>query len=133
MKKTFIFLIFSQFCFSQIDSGSYTSKYISHYKLADNDYVENVSDSGWLDCDFYFDPRNEYFEVQCEGDEPFKEWFQYIGEDEIGGVMCDVYETREGNELIIDYDNNEISYYFNPIDGYFDGLMVFSKIEKTED
>ena len=48
MKKTFIFLIFSQFCFSQIDSGSYTSKYISHYKLADNDYVENLNNKTYI-------------------------------------------------------------------------------------
>ena len=88
MKKTFIFFIFFQFfCFSQIDSGSYTSKYITHYKLADNDYVENLSDSGWLDCDFYFDPRDEYFEVQCEGEEAFKVVSIYWTRRDIGGAV----------------------------------------------
>ena len=132
MKKFILLFILSQIGFSQIEGGHYISKYIEHHVLEGDSYKPDPSNSaGWLDCEFFFDPKQQYFEYACGDDDAVKIWYEYEGKEKIGGVMCDVYWDQDGDKLVIDYDNNEIGYFYNLNSAnYYKNLQVWSKIEK---
>ena len=128
MKRLFFsLLIISSFCFSQVEEGYYLCKYYETFEAEDGVY--ELAEEGWVDVTFYF--ASDYFTVQFEGDEEMKIWYDYFGEEEIEGSMCDMYETEEGHgELAIDYDNQTFKYYSEYDGNIYLYLEQFSKIEK---
>ncbi|OUV52772.1 MAG: hypothetical protein CBC73_05145 [Flavobacteriales bacterium TMED113] len=121
---TIIFLLGS-FSFSQVEQGTYLCKYYKAYDAEDGVY--NLSESEWVDVTFYF--SSDFFTVEFEGEEEIKIWYEYMGEEEIEGSVCDIYETEEGGELAIDYDNQIFSYYSDYDGSTYLSLEEFSKIE----
>ena len=124
MKKLFFLLFITQFCFSQIEKGTYIGKHISHEELVNGYYEVNEEDSGWVEVEFFFE--SDYYTYDF-GDQLYKIWYEYDEEDEDGN---DRYIEEGGELLVIDYENQEIIRYSDVKNGYYQYRVVISKIEK---
>ena len=138
MKKLFflILVLAFEFSFAQIEGGDYTGKFIEHYdySVSRDTYLPTDEDSGWLDMEFFFDPYGEYYSVSVDGGDFTKFWYEYKGKKTFDGSKCDEYHIEDGRMLLIDYDSNELLFFYDEDSrtNIYQSLTIVSKIEKDD-
>ena len=129
MKKILVVLgiFISTLTFSQVEVGTYSSRYVNFYEY--NTYSNEFEEgsSAWLGATMLCE--EDYYLFKVEGGEVSDRiYWEYDGEND----GYDVYFTEDNRKVIFDYDKQTITFFsdYNSSEKMYINCMVLSKISK---
>jgi len=118
---------------AQVESLPVLSKYFESYTLDyTSDEYQSNEDGQWIDI--YFTPYTDYIliEIDAEGFEKEKLWWEYLPES--SDDISDSYRTEDGELIVFDYEDQVLLWYYDYNEKFdrYESLDIVSKIEILE-
>ena len=131
MKKIILLVLTGVFYINaQVDSGTILSKYFESFTLdySSDEYNSN-GDGEWLDVNFNTNLDYILVEIDAEGYDVRKVWWEYSAET--SDENFDFYNTEDGELIEFDYKNQLISWYYDYNEKFdrYESLDMMSKLE----